>query len=142
MQCGITGETMKIYGSGDQVRDYTYISDVIDGTCLSIRSVNKNGTVYNLGKGKGDTIKDLANLVSDLCGQRDIKFEDGENRYADQYCIIPSGLTSKTESGWIDERNYIANIEAAKMDFGYNPRVDLKQGVTETMEWMKKCLKQ
>ena len=62
-----------------------------------------------------------------------------EYRYSDDYVKIPLGVTKQLKDGtWIDERNYVADNTKAFKDFGYNPKINLVDGITKTWEWMNK----
>ena len=57
-----TDKDLIIYGSGDQLRDYTYVSDIVNGIMLSLNSKSK-GEVYNISGGTTCTIRELAQTV-------------------------------------------------------------------------------
>ena len=58
-----SGDSMNIYGSGNQSRDFIYIDDVVDVVEKLITSKVKSGSVVSLGTGKQTKIVDLARLV-------------------------------------------------------------------------------
>ena len=134
------GKDLLIYGDGSQLRDYTYVSDIVDGI---INSVNGKGSgeIYNISGGGTCSILDLAKTVIKVTGA-DIEWwlaHQSDYRYSDEWVKIPLGLTQKDKDGnWYDERNYVADISKAKKDFGYNPSVSLEQGIRKTWEWLNK----
>lgn len=126
-----------IYGDGTQVRDYTYINDAVEGTMLAIKKdVAGKGDVFNIGEGKGTQIIDLARKIIKMSGK------DFEPLFArlDEYRHIkqglPYGVTKKINGGYLDTRNYIADISRAKRMLGYNPCTNLDDGIKATLEWM------
>jgi UDP-glucose 4-epimerase len=127
-----------IYGDGSQIRDYTYISDAVEGTMLALKKENTKGETYNISSGNGITIAELAQKIAGVSGKNvEIKpAEIGEYRYSDEYCVIPIGLTSKRGDQWIDERNYVGDIAKAKHELGYSPSVTFEQGIARTIEWL------
>ncbi len=134
------GEDLIIYGDGKQVRSYTYVSDIVDGIISSVNG-ESNGEVYNISGGSTCNILELAETVLDVTKSKsNIVFsEPNEYRYSDDYVKIPLGVTKQLENGtWIDERNYIADNTKALRDFGYNPKINLVDGITKTWEWMNK----
>ena len=99
-----------------------------------------NGEVYNLSGGGESNIVDLAKLVIKTTNadvdikritERDLVFDD-------EWVKIPfrGGVTKLTDEGWVDERNYVADISKANRDFGYKPKVSLEQGVKKMWEWL------
>tara|TARA_Y100000310_G_scaffold334281_1_gene413744 strand:+ start:1939 stop:2961 length:1023 start_codon:yes stop_codon:yes gene_type:complete len=135
------GKNLKLFGDGLQLRDYTYISDVVEGTIQSLNG-RGNGEVYNLSGGGESNIVDLAKLVikttnSDVdierITERDLVFDD-------EWVKIPfrGGVTKLTDEGWVDERNYVADISKAKEHFGYEPKVSLENGIEKMWKWLKK----
>ena len=126
-----------IYGDGTQVRDYTYIDDAVEGTMLAIKKeVAGKGDVFNIGAGKGAQIIDLARKIIKISGK------DFEPIFArlDKYRYIkrglPYGVTKKINGGYVDTRNYIADISKAEKMLGYTPRTNLDDGIQTTLEWM------
>jgi len=133
------GKDLKLFGDGLQLRDYTYVSDVVEGTIQSL-NCRGNGEVYNLSGGGESNIVDLAKLVIKTTNadvdikritERDLVFDD-------EWVRIPfrGGVTKLTDEGWVDERNYVADISKANKDFGYKPKVSLEQGVKKMWEWL------
>lgn len=135
----VENKPLLIYGDGSQVRDYTYIDDAVDGTLLAVKKENTPGEVYNVSSGNGLTILELARKVAGIVGKDvEIKFaEISEYKYGDGYCVIPIGMTGKSDGKWIDERNYVGDISRAKKGLGYNPAVGLEDGIRKTFEWLK-----
>jgi len=125
-----------IYGNGDQVRDYTYIEDIINGTLQAIKKENTRGAVYNLAEGEGISIIDLANKIIKISGK------DLQPRFAeiDEYKKInkglPYGMTKKIGDKYIDERKFVADINKAKIELGYKPITEFDDGIEKTYNWL------
>ena len=135
----LDGEQLHVYGDGTQVRDYTYISDVIGGTLAATAAKTSGGRVYNISHGTGLTIRELAELVRDVC-QTTVEIQNVEpdrSRFSDEYCRIPVGMTTMEDSEWIDERDYVADVTRARQELDYEPAVDVREGVRRTAEWMR-----
>ena len=134
------GKNLLIYGDGSQLRDYTYISDIVDGIIGSVNGKG-NGEIYNISGGGTCSILELAKTVLEVTKTNvDIEFvPQSEYRWSDEYVKIPLGLTYKDSNGdWYDERNYVASIDKAKNDFGYNPKITLEEGIKKTWKWLNK----
>ena len=54
----------EIWGDGTQVRDFTYVDDVIDGLLLVMK--NHNGETYNVATGKPTTVTELGEILTDI----------------------------------------------------------------------------
>lgn len=133
----IKGKSPIIYGDGNQIRDYTYIDDIVEGTLLSLKKDVTKGDVFNLGGGQGIRIIDLSKKIIEISGA-DLKpkFADlSEYRYTKKG--LPYGITKKVGDQYFDTRNYVANIDKAKKVLGYHPRTNLDDGIKMTLEWMK-----
>ena len=130
-----------IYGDGNQLRDYTYIDDIVDGTILAAKKDETKGDVFNLGEGHGIRITELAEKIIKISGK------DLEPRFArlDEYRYIkkglPYGVTKKMGDKYLDTRNYVANINKAKKILGYDPKMNIDEGIRITMDWMKDEMK-
>jgi UDP-glucose 4-epimerase len=127
-----------IYGNGTQLRDYTYISDIVDGIIKSVNGKG-DGEIYNISGGGTCSILELAQTVLKVTKANvKINFTPQSNyRWSDEYVKIPLGLTSQNKKGdWFDERNYVADITKAKNDFDYNPKISLEEGIKKTWKWI------
>jgi UDP-glucose 4-epimerase len=134
----INDQPLIIFGNGNQVRDYTYIDDIVDGTLLALNKNESLGKTYNISSGKGITILTLAKKIAKLVNNVDIKFaEPGDYKYSDKYTKIPIGLTKQTNNGWIDERNYIGKITKAEKELGYVPKIRIEDGIRMTANWLR-----
>ena len=115
----LKNETIQIHGDGDQIRSWCYIDDFIDGVLLSIENEKSVGNVYNIGNPEGTvTILHLAKLIIDICkSESDIEF-------------IPKNYT--------DVELRIPSIEKARKELGFNPKIDLEEGILKTIKWYRK----
>ena len=135
----IKGEDLVIYGSGTQLRDYTYVTDIVNGIILSLNSQSR-GDVYNISGGTTCSIKELAQIVTQqLPTKSTIRIaEEKEYRYNDKFVKIPQGITGKVDGEWIDQRNFRADTTKAYKDFGWKPSIQLEDGIIKMYEWMIK----
>jgi len=133
----IKNESPLIYGDGTQVRDYTYIDDAIEGTMLAImKDEAGKGEVFNIGKGKGTQIIDLAKRILKTSG-KDLPITFASfNDYRHIKRGLPHGITQEINGRFLDTRSYIADIGKAERLLGYVPRVDLDEGIKATLEWV------
>ncbi len=133
----IQKKPLLIYGNGLQIRDYTYIDDAINGTILAIKKDNIQGKIYNISSGVKISILELAQKIKKIIGKGvKIRFAKNDQYRYIPYCKVPIGMTGKKGSKWIDERNYTANLSLSKKELGYNPRIDLDEGIKKTIDWL------
>lgn len=99
------GKKLPITGDGSQLRDFTHVNDIIEGTVLAAYSNDTgNADVYNLGYGKGRSIKEVALMFG------------GEIEY------IPRRDEPKIT--WADNSK-------AKRVLNWSPKISLEEGIQE-----------
>ena len=108
------GVEIQQFGDGSSSRDYTYISDIVDGIVRSIDRPHKY-EIFNLGKGSGTSLKEFIDLVQKHTGK------DAVIR------IMPD------QPG--DVPYTCADVEKASRMLGYNSKVTFDEGIRRTVEW-------
>ncbi len=116
----LRGEDITIYGDGNQTRSFCYISDLVEGLIRMMNTPNFTGPV-NLGNPEERTIKDLATLI--------IKLTDSKSKLI--YKPLPSDDPVKRKP----------DITLAKNSLKWEPRVDIRDGLNETIEYFKNKIK-
>lgn len=113
------GDTIKVFNHGNQRRDFTYISDIINGIFALISNTGLYSTprVLNIGKGSPDSLLDFIGLIEELSG---IKLN---KEFVDEQL----GDVAET----------FASIDAIKDLVDFRPAIDLKVGLLNTIEWFK-----
>lgn len=113
------GEALEIRGDGDQIRSWCYIEDMVQGVLLALHRKKAIGQVFNIGNPKGNTtILSLAEKIVQLTGSQS-RIIHVPKRYDDVELRIP-------------------DIQKAKQLLGFEPKVDLNEGLKRTIEWYKK----
>ncbi len=107
-----------IFGDGEQTRDFTYVSDIVDATILAMEKEVKSGEVFNLGHGSKITINELAHRVI-----------SGMKKDPDSFTPI---YEEKSKGDFPDTE---ANNEKAKYILGWNPRVTVDEGLKVFFDW-------
>jgi nucleoside-diphosphate-sugar epimerase len=106
---------MEIHGDGDQSRDLTYVGDAVAATLLAaVAPAAASGRAYNVASGRRVTMNDLAARVATLAGS----------------AAPPRHLAPRPG----DVRDSLADLTAARERLGYEPRVDLGDGLRQTWE--------
>jgi len=113
-QAIVNGDTLKLYNHGDMKRDFTFISDIVDGIVGAL-SLGADLEIFNLGRGH---VRELMDLVTAL--------EKGLGRKANlELTDTPGGEVLIT----------YADTSKAKKMLGYSPKVQLEDGIAIFMEW-------
>lgn len=102
-------ETIKIFGEGTKTRDFTYIDDVIEANLLAIKK--SDGGIYNIGSGSRISIDELAKKV--------IEITESKSRV-----VYAHPQRGDAEHTW-------ANVDKAKKELGWEPKVTLEYGLRE-----------
>merc|ERR1711884_517926 len=110
------GLELQQFGDGSSSRDYTYISDIVDGV---VRAIDRPHPyqVFNLGKGDGTSLREFIDLVQKHVGKK---------------AII---RVLKDQAG--DVPYTCANVTKADMLLGYSAKVPFEEGIRETARWYK-----
>lgn len=105
---------------GQQLRDFSFVSDVVDAMLLAAVSEEANGQVFNLGGELAINLKDLAELLVKV---------SGGGRY-----VLRSFPGERKR---IDIGDYYANFEKIRTTLGWEPKVSLDQGLHQTVEFYR-----
>ena len=110
------GLEIQQFGDGSSSRDYTYISDIVDGV---VRAIDRphGYEIFNLGKGDGTSLKDFIGLVERHVGKKAI------------IKILPD------QPG--DVPYTCADVGKAYAMLGYKPQVSFEEGIFRTTQWYK-----
>ncbi len=110
------GEPVEVFGDGSQVREMTYVSDVVEATVAALWSeAAAFPRTYNIGGGSRATVAELVGLVGGALGERP---EIGHRP------PVPG-----------DVRSTWADLARARRELGYVPRVSIEEGVREQVRW-------
>jgi UDP-N-acetylglucosamine/UDP-N-acetyl-alpha-D-glucosaminouronate 4-epimerase len=107
----------KIYGDGEQTRDFTYVANVVDGVLRACEAPKASGEVINVATGGRISLNKLFYAMRDVVGG------SLEPRYG--------------ESRQGDVRDSQADIRKAKSLLGYEPTVSFEEGLQRTIAWYR-----
>ncbi len=113
----LENETIEIFGDGTKTRDFTHINDVIEANLLAIEKGNSG--VYNIGSGSRISISELAKRIIKVTGAR-------------SKVVHAHAQRGDTEHTW-------ANIDKAKKGLGWEPKINLEQGLKRFTDWKRGC---
>jgi nucleoside-diphosphate-sugar epimerase len=114
----LRGEPLQIHNDGAQIRSWCYVDDIVDGILLVLSRDEAVGQTFNIGNPRSTlTIYNLAREVVRL-----------------------SSSSSRVEFvrwDFQDVELRIPNIDKAREILGYEPRVDLEEGLLRTIHWYR-----
>jgi UDP-glucose 4-epimerase len=114
----LLGRPLVIYGDGSQTRDFIFVEDVCDAIHRSLTAEGIGGEVFQLATGVETTIADVAKLAQEVTGSTtEIRFEPKR-----------SGEVYRSR----------ADISKIRRTLGFEPRVDLGEGLARTAEWYRR----
>ncbi|MCI0591194.1 MAG: GDP-mannose 4,6-dehydratase [Gammaproteobacteria bacterium] len=117
----LLGENLTVYGSGQQSRSFTYVSDVVEWLLLLASNDKAVGEIINLGNPEEITIADLARKVIAVTGASvEINYIPYEKAY---------------EAGFEDMKRRVPDITKVNALTGYSLRVDLEQALCFIRDW-------
>ncbi len=114
----ISNKPLTIYGKGTQTRSFCYISDMVSGLIAAMESKNMAGEVVNLGNPNEQTIKSIAEIILKLTHAKSSMINAGERIGDDP-----------------ERRN--PDISRAKKVLGWEPKVNLEEGLIKTIDYFK-----
>lgn len=114
-------EEIMIYGDGEQLRDFTFVSDIVNGLILSGEKKESSGEAFNLGCANPISVNQLVDMMFSIAGKpKKVKYIE-------------------KQKGDVDITH--ADIEKAKKILKYEPRISINEGLTKTYEWYLNNLK-
>jgi len=114
----IAGEDLIVHDEGSQIRAWCYIDDFVDGALMAMTKEVATGRTYNIGNPRSTvTVHDLARMTIAMAGSR-------------------SGIIFRPR-GHTDVALRIPDISAARRDLGYEPAVELEEGLRRTIAWYR-----
>jgi len=113
----MAGETLVIYGDGEQTRDFIFIDDLVDAIILG-GAAEAGGEVFQIASGGETTVSEIAAKLAALLAARGTRIEvDHEAARAGEVV-----------------RNF-SDISKARSVLGWEPRHSLDAGLRETVDW-------
>jgi len=108
-------------GNTSARRDFTYLSDTVDGFIKAAQALDVTGETFNLGSGEEITIGELANLIIDLVG-RTVEVVVDEERLRPEKSEVMRLLSDNNK---------------AKNMLGWWPQVGIREGLVRTIDWVR-----
>ncbi|MBD3342894.1 MAG: NAD-dependent epimerase/dehydratase family protein [Candidatus Lokiarchaeota archaeon] len=113
----LQGKKITIYGDGSQLRDFTYISDIVDGLILAAGSQKSNGEIFNLGCSNPISVNKLVELMYNIADK-------------------PKNIVYIEKQEGDVEVTYSDTTKALEM-LDYNPKINIEKGLKKTFDWQE-----
>jgi len=111
----LKGKPVTIYGDGEQSRDFTYVQNVVSANLLACEAPDAKGEVINVACGDQVSLNHLISVLEDDLGIK------AQRKY------------TSPRSG--DVKHSCADIAKARKLMSYEPAVDFKNGLRDTVKW-------
>jgi UDP-glucose 4-epimerase len=115
--CAVTGQPYPVHGDGEQSRDFTYVANVVDANIRAAESAIEGAALINIACGERTTLNQIIATLNQLTGQS-LPAQYGPERAG-------------------DVRHSHADITRAGKLLGYEPMIDLREGLKRTLEWYR-----
>ena len=112
------GNVLKVNGANETL-DFTYVDDAAAGIVASALSENTTNKTYNITKSHSVSLSQAANMIVDIVGTGTIEIRDKDADFPSRGAL---------------------NIDAARQDFGFAPKVDVREGFENYYTWIKNSL--
>jgi UDP-glucuronate 4-epimerase len=115
----LAGEPIQVFNEGRMARDFTYIDDIVAGVGAAVDRPAAIGEhrIYNLGNHRPEQLLDFIGVIERLLGRTAIKK------------LLPMQLGDVPAS--------YADIETARRDLGFEPRITIETGLAAFVEWYR-----
>lgn len=124
VRLALEGKPFEVWG-GQQLRDFTYVDDCVDAILLAAAHPRANGRVYNLGGDSVVSLRELADLLTDL--------------HPDVSYILREFPAERKK---IDIGDYYSNDARIREELGWQTKTSLRDGLVKTLAYFKPRLNQ
>jgi len=114
----LNGKPPIVFGDGEQTRDFTHVSDTVNGMMRAADSTRLTGSSVNVARGEEVTVNAIAALVLKTCGREDLRPEHGPERPA-------------------DVRRHYGDITRARQLLGFEPAIAIADGIARYVSWFR-----
>ncbi len=112
------GQPLRITGTGEETRDFTYVGDIVDGLLRAGVLERAVGEEFNLASGEETRIIDLAKMINEATGNA-------------------AGIEFATRRKWDTKSRLLASVDRAGALLGYQPSTSFAVGLEKTIKWFR-----
>jgi UDP-glucose 4-epimerase len=111
---------LQIFGSGEQTRTITHVDDIADGIVTAMAAPEGENEDFNISASQEQTVAELARIIWEACGNAPEEFE-----------------LQHLASFEVDVQRRWPSVEKARRLLGWRARIDLHEGIAQTVEWLR-----
>ena len=134
----LKGDTIQIFNYGNCRRDFTYVDDIVEGIVRVMQGApsklkGEDGlpvppyAVYNIGGGQPESLLDFVQILQEELVRAGVLHEDFDFEAHKQLVPMQPGDVPTT----------YADATALERDFGFTPKITLREGLREFAKWYK-----
>ena len=134
----LKGETIQIYNYGNCRRDFTYVDDIVEGIVRVMHGAPEKKTgedglpippyaVYNIGGGQPENLLDFVNILQEELLRAGVLPQDYDFEAHKELVPMQPGDVPTT----------YADATALERDFGFTPKITLREGLRKFAQWYK-----
>ncbi|MDZ7959754.1 MAG: GDP-mannose 4,6-dehydratase [Aulosira sp. DedQUE10] len=116
-KAALEDEAIPVYGDGQQTRDFTFVSDAVAANLAAATAPQAIGEIFNIGGGSRVVLAEVLDTMAEIIG-KPIK-------------------RNHIEKAMGDARHTAADVSKAREILGYQPKVSLREGLTQEWHWIK-----
>jgi UDP-glucose 4-epimerase len=114
----LKGLPLPFTGNGDETRDFTYVTDIVDALLRAGYNERAIGREMNIASGHETNILDMAEQINTLTGNK-------------------AGIVRGERRVWDTKKRLLASIDKAKEMLGYEPTMEFDEGLKITIQWFR-----
>ncbi|KLL96062.1 UDP-glucose epimerase [Rhodococcus sp. IITR03] len=115
LRAAIDRSTISIFGDGTQVRDFTYVDDIVNANLMCSQSAEAPGSIYNVAGGSNASVNDVLKVIEEITG----------SPLNVEYVTSVVGDVKRTGG----------DITSISSSVGWEPNVNLRSGLERHWEW-------
>jgi len=115
----LEGRRPEVHGDGEQSRDFTMVADAVRANLLAADAARASGQVCNVAAGRRTSLNQLLREIRELTGAQQ------------------AAVYGPAREG--DVRDSLASLERSRELLGYEPTIELREGLRRTVEWFRSC---
>jgi len=121
IKLALKGEPLTVYGEGEQIRDYIYVTDVANAMLRAAADESLKHDVFNLGVGIGTPFKEMVRKVASFLPNAKVVYKEWPK-----------------ESAFVETGDYITDISKISRRLGWKPQVSFEEGIERTIGYYQK----
>jgi UDP-glucose 4-epimerase len=118
----LAGETIPLYGGGEQLRDFVHVNDVVEAALLAASTPEAAGLAINIGSGEPISLAEAAHLIVEQCGMG----------------AVDTAAEWPHDAAAVETGDFYFDIGRARAILGYAPSITFAEGVAGLVASIRK----